>query len=1009
MRAIAPTQTELAQQGVPSAARVAAALVAGEDVLPGGSRGAIVAGLARAADPLQAAHGLVELLRAVPADPAVVDVEALVVVLGGSAALRATLVAAGAEWPRFAADMGRVTARRDDEHAARLAPALDAGTGDREDVQRILRRYVQREEVRIGGRDLVGAATVDETMRELSALAEAVVAAALRATRARLEETWPGTADLPFVVFGMGKLGGRELNYSSDVDLVYVYEDGGPLPDDRTHREFFGRVAEELTRTLSEVTADGFCYRVDLRLRPAGNEGPIAIALPGLLSYYESWGQTWERAVWLKARPIAGDVALGARVLAELEPFIYRRYLDFGTLEALKAMKDRVDASLRDRDHRRRNVKLGRGGIREVEFLVQAQQLVHGGKDARLRERGTLAVLDRLAGTGYVRGEVRDALAAAYRFLRDVEHKLQIVHRRQTQTIPASEEDVRALARRLGFLGADGVDRFWEAHARHTGCVRRAFEDLFRGDEDATESDAGSAAIVSLLDPLATPARLAATLGELGFADPEQAGRDLALLINGPPRAPASDRRRVAMERLGPALLAEIVASADRDRALASMATFLSSVGARTSYLHLLAEKPGVRGLLVRLFASSEFLSRYFLKSPELLEALVRVDLVRVAPTEREEEVELADRLAAAASLEAELDVIRRFHHEELLRIGIHDLEGALMGVDVEAQLTALATVCLRAAVAIARRDVCRRRRVPDTPTAAGLAVIGMGKLGGRELAYGSDLDLVFVWEVPPGSSWPGPVAPLEFYTRVVQGTISTLQTQTTEGYAYKIDTRLRPSGNQGTLVTSLEGFEEYHRRSAAVWERQALVKARVVAGPEVLADRVAATIEAFVYGSSLTEEEAAEIRRIRRRMEQERGSGQSIKTGQGGVADVEFAVQVLQLRHGHADPALRTPSTRQALAALADATYVASDVVAALADGYAFLRRLEHRLRIERDQPGDSVPEDPGARLRLARRLGYDGAEADAVRALAADLARHRDAIRRAYASVVGGDADAP
>src|SRR5439155_4039 len=359
-----------------------------------------------------------------------------------------------------------------------------------------------------------------------------------------------------FVVLGMGKLGGEELNYSSDVDLVYVYERDGEQAAGRTLGQFFSRLAEEVTRALGEVTGDGLVFRVDLRLRPGGGEGPVAVSLPAALSYYEAWGQTWERAAWLKARAVGGDRALGERLIAELMPFVYRRYLDFGTLEDLEAMKRRVDASLRG-PQAARDVKLGRGGIREVEFFVQAQQLVHGGKDPRLQVRSTLGALAALAATGYVEPE-------------------------------------RALWR----------------------------------------------------------------LGRLGFRDLESAYRELRLLRDGPPHAPASARRRAALVRLAPALLTEISRSAAPERALHHLATFVSTIGARTSYLHLLLENPGVMRLLVRLFATSEFLSAFFLRHPEVLDSLVRADLMRIVRARADLAAELAARLAAAPDLESRLDTL---------------------------------------------------------------------------------------------------------------------------------------------------------------------------------------------------------------------------------------------------------------------------------------------------------------------------------------------------------------
>jgi glutamate-ammonia-ligase adenylyltransferase len=425
------TAAELDAAGVADVPRVVAALPAVAAWVDAVPRAAVLDGLAGAADPAGALHALARLAALAPPPALAGGPGALLRLLGGSPSLVAALAAEEGAWPAVLAAGLAERGRDAAGHAAALAAAGVRGALSRDALHAGLRRYRRRELVRIGGRDLLGLATVDETVRELSALADAVTEAALAVTRARLAAEWGGDPAVGFVVLGMGKLGGEELNYSSDVDLVYVYERDGTLGK-RTVAEFFARVGEEVTRALGEVTADGLCFRVDLRLRPGGGEGPVAVSLANVLAYYEAWGQTWERAAWLKARPIAGDLALGAALLDQVEPFVYRRYLDYGTIEDLKAMKRRVDASLRDPTAARRDVKLGRGGIREIEFFVQAQQLVHAGKDARLRTRGTLAALGRLAAAGYVDPAQADALAAAYRFLRDVEHKLQIVHQRQT-------------------------------------------------------------------------------------------------------------------------------------------------------------------------------------------------------------------------------------------------------------------------------------------------------------------------------------------------------------------------------------------------------------------------------------------------------------------------------------------------------------------------------------------------------------------------------------------------
>jgi glutamate-ammonia-ligase adenylyltransferase len=497
-------------------------------------------------------------------------------------------------------------------------------------------------------------------------------------------------------------------------------------------------------------------------------------------------------------------------------------------------------------------------------------------------------------------------------------------------------------------------------------------------------------------------------LGQLGFVDIAGAYADLRLLRDGPPHAPASPRRRQALAALAPALLDEIARSGAPDRALHHTATFVSTIGARTSYLHLLLENPGVRGLLVRLFATSEYLSAFFLRHPELLDSLVRADLVRIVRDRTDLVAELTGRLAADAGLEAELDDLRRFRHEEFLRIGVHDIQGELDPDETRAELSLVAEVCLAAAQRLARREVLARTGLPDAAPTEGLAVIGMGKLGSAELNYNSDLDLIFVYDPLDPGWWSGRIPAHEFFTRVAQRTISFLQTPTREGIAYRIDTRLRPSGNQGPLVSSIEAFDAYHREAAALWERQALIKARAITGPEALRQRLAALITACVYGRGLTAEETAAIARMRERIEVERGevegSRTNIKTGRGGLVDVEFLVQMLQLRHGHEHPDVRARAIRPALDALAAAALLPPDDAAALRHGYTFLRTLENRLRLEYDKPVEAMDTDPGALLSLARRLGYGGSDDEARIALGRDHERVREAIREVYARWLGG-----
>ncbi len=666
--------------------------------------------LSRAADPAAAAANF-ETLLGQGWDPGPRLVEPLLRICGASRVLAVVLMSVpgvDADWFEHALGVGAVSPV---EHVAALREADDRSSIA--EVSALLRRHKRRQVLRIGARDLLGLACVVETVRELSALAEGATEVAVRHAQLQVAREYGGfdPADaLRFVVLGMGKLGGEELNFSSDIDLVYLFtggrrESSGGERGAAAGARFATRVAEIVTRTLGEVTEEGFVFRVDLRLRPEGQNGPIVNSLAAAITYYESLGQTWERAAMLKARPIAGDHDLGGSFLEEIAPFIYRRFLDFDTVEEIEAMKRKVDGS-RSRERLDRDVKLGPGGIREVEFIAQALQLVHGGRDHRLRSRSTLATLSALADLGLLDRSESASLSEAYLFLRDVEHKLQIVHERQTQVIPQDAEEERLLARRLGYhLGsvpAEGratsaeVDRFHADLARHRTAVRRSFESTFLGARSEIRREAEED-VVALLETLERDPTAQARLAAMGFADPPAAAANLLRLRDGPPFAPASARRKKALFALAPALLGAICKASDPDQALAHMAELISAIGARTSFLALLEQNPETLRLMVGLFGASRYLSNFFLRHPELLDSLVRADLAVVRKDRASLVAGLASLLAAADDYETELDTLRRFHHEELLRIGVNDIHGLLDASQVEEDLSLLADVCLGA------------------------------------------------------------------------------------------------------------------------------------------------------------------------------------------------------------------------------------------------------------------------------------------------------------------------
>ncbi len=859
-----------------------------------------------------------------------------------------------------------------------------ARCGDEAEVKAALRRIKLREVARIGARDLSGIAPLVEVMEDLSALASAALSGALFFARRLLTERYgvprvEGTEgrECGFVVMGMGKLGARELNFSSDIDLLYLYEtdsgttDGGREGKPISLHQYFVRLSETITRIVSEVTEDGFVFRVDLRLRPEGTRGDLANSLRSAEIHYESWGQTWERAALIKARPVAGDIAVGEEFLRIITPFVYRKYLDFTSIEEIKEMKERINLAAARVRKGGRDVKLGAGGIREIEFFAQAHQLIYGGKNPALRVRGTMEALSELVRQGIVPEEERKALVEAYAFLRALEHRIQVFQERQTHVLPRREADLRRLSRTMGLPDGDAL---LSALDRHAGNVRSIYGRLFRGAQEEFPSDIPPdvlALFFQEIDEEEGIARLAA----LGFADPHAARRNLAALREGPPFVRLPARARRYLEKIGPAVLSRVIRTPAPDMALAHTERFLAAIGARTMFYAMLFENPRVIDALVRLFGSSRFLSGYLLRHPELLDTFLKHDLAALVKTKSDLRRELGEILASCADFEQEMDELRRFKNLETLRIGAHDLAGNLSLEEGMHQVSALAEVLLSGALVLARREVARRFGVPVDTTEGGgkearFCVLGMGKLGAEELSYHSDLDIIFLYS-GAGETVPGAgaaefrkVANHEYFAKVAQRLISILTTVTREGYVYKLDTRLRPSGNAGPLVSSLAAFERYHEQAAQLWERQALLKCRFVAGDREFGKKVEEMVARFIYERPLPPGAAEEIHRLRMRMEVELGRERTdrlnLKVGRGGVVDVEFAAQYLQMLRGRDHSSLRCRATLKALYELTRAGILTAEEFQVLDEGYRFLRALEVRLRLSHDASIEQF--DPGA-----------------------------------------------
>ncbi len=896
---------------------------------------------------------------------------------------------------------------------------------DYQAVLPLLRRFKSMEILRIAARDLNGLAPLEEVTAELSGLAAATLQIAFEVARrqlvtehgAPLMRTPAGEREADLTVIGMGKLGGRELNFSSDIDIIYFYssddgetsgvDDGqGGVRGRISLHTFFVKLAEMVNKAISQVTDDGFVFRVDLGLRPEGKNGDMAASIRSAEIYYESWGQSWERSAMLKARPVAGSLELGEQFLRLIGPFVYRKYLDYNLIEDIMGMKKKIDASLARSQEGEYNIKLGRGGIREIEFFIQALQLVYAGKNPALRVKNSLQALIALRDARIISPEDCAALSEAYRFLRLVEHRIQVVQERQTHSLPRKEEELRALARRCGYLRANGPAKFAETLESHRRKVSAIYGALFLSRDERLKVEV-QPEVYYFFDRKAPADLIKDMLAERRFENVDAAYENLLMLRDGPPRAHLTERARRILENIAPLLLQEIFASPAPDMALTNLERFLCAVGSRSTFFALLAENREILKLMVSLFGMSEFLSKIFVSHPELLDSMVSRAYASFLKGRGTMETELDALLAQADDFEEKLDALRRFRHEEFLRIGMNDIYGKVGQTEIAMQLTNLAEVCLAAACRMAREELGRfgrptYRDEEETVQEARFAILAMGKLGGNELNYHSDLDIIYIYDYQGYTDGEKQTTNHEYFAKLAQKIILILTSQTREGYVYKIDTRLRPSGNAGPLVTSLESFRNYHREEAQIWERQALTRARVTLGEEPLKGGIEEIIRQTVYGRSADDAVRKEIHRLRMRMENELAKesegNYNIKTGRGGIVDIEFVVQFLQLRHGKEFSLIRSTNTLVAMKAMKVCGLMAEADFTALVAGYKFLRRLENRLRIIHDYSMNDLGGPTKYLNRLARRLGYDPKLRNPGEALMHDYGQVTIAVRQVY-----------
>jgi len=859
---------------------------------------------------------------------------------------------------------------------------------DGPELLRVLRRMRHRAMVRIALREVLRLADVDETSAEMADLAAAATEAALRAVERRLERLHGPALDqsghrVTLVVLGMGKLGGRELNLGSDIDLCFFHgtDDATVGDGSMTAHEHFTKLAAGTIRSLSEITDDGFCFRVDLRLRPEGATGPLVNSLASAERYYETWGRTWERAALMRARPIAGDRALGDELLHMLRPFVFRRSVDPRIADEMAEMLRRTRSELGV--HEDRDIKLGVGGIREAEFFIQSLQLIWGGRHAELRVPGTVEATRRLLRAGLITNREADDLQTAWALLRRVEHRIHAQAGYQTHEIPTGPPTSEAFAQSLGFTDA-------RALGREVGAARARVTELFASLTDAELAEDPEYADLCDMVARGEPASVLAPAipAVLPVTDADEAASHLRRLGRWAtsPLGPVSRER---MPHLGPMLLREVTEAADPDAALRYLADFFSRLAGSWGYDKLLASEPRLTRRLVGLFGASATLSTLLSRRPEAVEEL----LLSTSPRS-------ADAISAAheepplvwtgdgPDVEAALGALRRLKQDVTIEIGLGYVAGEL---DIGAAAESL-TILAEAQVSAALR--CATASSEGT---AELAVIALGKLGGRELGFGGDLDLMFVYDGTPEQ--------VENHTRAAQRTMALLSQPDAAGPGYRTDTRLRPSGSQGLLLASLAAFDRYHETSAAAWERQALVRARPIAGGVAVCRAAAERCErlAFLQGAAPRDEVARARRRMQAELAGERSGRYHPKVGHGGLVDVEFAVQWLQMHHGR-DVEVRTPTTATALAALCKRGYLSDADGEVLRGGHAFFRRVEQAL-VLLDETVEPVLFLGGrAADQVARRLGLrdrDGLRATEV--LVATWQRHAEGVREVFERVIG------